>query len=43
MTTIINGEEQKHGSGEFWTVPQGVEMSFDVTSETATFETFSLP
>jgi hypothetical protein len=43
MTTIINGEEQKHGSGEFWKVPQGVEMSFDVTSETATFETFSLP
>lgn len=43
MTTIINGEEQKRLPGEFWTVPQGVEMSFDVTSETATLETFSLP
>lgn len=43
MTTIINGEEQKRLAGEFWTVPQGAEMSFDVTSETATLETFSLP
>ncbi len=43
LTTVTNGEQQKRGPGEFWTVPQGAEMSFDVTSETATFETFSLP
>lgn len=43
MTTFVNGEELKRGPGEFWTVPEGAVMSFDVTSETVTFETFSLP
>ena len=43
MTTFINGEEQKRRSGEFWTVPKGAAMSFEVNSETVTLETFSLP
>src|SRR5260370_22868833 len=43
MSPIINSEKQIRRPGEFWTVPQGAEMSSDVTSETATIETFSLP
>jgi hypothetical protein len=35
VTTIINGKEERHNPGDFWTVPAGASMSVQVTSESA--------
>jgi quercetin dioxygenase-like cupin family protein len=42
VTTIIDGKEEKRQIGEYWTVPAGAQMSLQVTSESASLETFSI-
>ncbi len=42
VTTIIDGKEEKRKIGEYWTVPAGTQMSLQVTSESASLETFSI-
>jgi quercetin dioxygenase-like cupin family protein len=42
VTTVIDGKEQKRQTGEYWTVPAGAQMLLQVTSESASLETFSI-
>jgi hypothetical protein len=42
ITTVIDGREEKRNAGDFWTVPAGSRMSVEVTSESASLETFSV-
>jgi quercetin dioxygenase-like cupin family protein len=35
VITTIDGKEQQHNGGDFWTVPAGSSMSLQVTSESA--------
>ncbi len=42
VTTIIDGKEEKRKVGDYWTVPAGSQMSLQVTSESASLETFSI-
>jgi glyoxylate utilization-related uncharacterized protein len=42
VTTIINGKEEKHNPGEFWTVPAGASMSVQVTTESAAFHVLAI-
>jgi hypothetical protein len=35
----INGKEEKHKGGDFWTVPAGASMSVQATSESAVMQT----
>ncbi len=42
VTTMIDGKKEKRKTGEYWTVPAGTQMSLQVTSESASLETFSI-
>jgi quercetin dioxygenase-like cupin family protein len=42
VTTMIDGKEEKRKTGDYWTVPAGTQMSLQVTSESASLETFSI-
>lgn len=42
VTTVIDGKEQAHGGGDYWTVPTGSTMSVQVTSESASLQTLAV-
>jgi hypothetical protein len=42
VTIVINGKEEKHRGGDFWTVPAGATMSVQVTSESAVLQTMAI-
>lgn len=42
VTATINGKAERHGGGDFWTVPAGATMSVEVTSESAVLQTLAM-
>jgi len=42
VTIAVNGKEEKHRGGDFWTVPAGASMSVQVTSESAVLQTMAI-
>lgn len=42
VMTVIDGKEQAHQGGEYWTVPVGSTMSVQVTSESASLQTLAV-
>jgi quercetin dioxygenase-like cupin family protein len=42
VTTVIDGKEQTHKGGDFWTVSPGSNMSVQVTSESASLQTLAV-
>jgi quercetin dioxygenase-like cupin family protein len=42
VATVIDGKEQTHKGGDFWTVSPGSHMSVQVTSESASLQTLAV-
>jgi quercetin dioxygenase-like cupin family protein len=42
VTVTIDGKEEKHTTGDIWTVAANTKMSLEVTGEAATLDTVSL-
>src|SRR5690349_9131870 len=42
VTITIDGRQEKHRGGDFWTIPAGASMSLQVTSESAVLQTMAI-
>jgi hypothetical protein len=42
VATVIDGKQENHKGGEFWTVAAGVNMSVQVTSESALLQILAI-
>jgi hypothetical protein len=42
VTTVIDGKQEQHKGGDFWTVPAAASMSIHVTSESALLQTLAI-